>query len=393
MPVNRKLCKGQAQEEPFINNGPAKPMMHYPQISLAYGCNILQAGAAIPVSPTFFCKPGSISYMVDSRGTTLIPQVMELTGMSSISAINRQLPVVMDVPGAPMGLSGFFPTSSERVQSSPLPPLTLFLKAEDTVTDILISLVANDALLVRLEFKSKDIGADQGDCLEFKSKDIGADQGDWLADCDSSANWDVGEETDVHGDDSIGIYACCSPLGWHIVSLLCPTLTISVQPGEYLRFFRLATPLAIFLIAFGDGLIISESISPRFIPLYFSKRSHPEELEEDVNKLRLNEYMGVRFSAPSRLKAGPEMFLKSVKIQMLEIKENDVLISFPIEVEQWFLQISSSFCEINYIWLKWLNSLQPFPSCEASIPQRICGKGSIVSAVAEHPLLLGTIRV
>ncbi|KAH0463608.1 hypothetical protein IEQ34_008190 [Dendrobium chrysotoxum] len=63
------------------------------------------------------------------------------------------------------------------------------------------------------------------------------------------------------------------------------------------------------------------------------------------------------------------MLLKSFQIQMLEIKENDVLISFPIEVEQWFLQVSSSFCEINSMWL---NSLQPFPSCEASIPQRIC---------------------
>ncbi|KAH0463686.1 hypothetical protein IEQ34_008268 [Dendrobium chrysotoxum] len=116
MPVDRKLCKGQAQQEPFLNNGivdsirPAKPMMHYPQISPAYGCNILQAGAAVPLPPTFLCKPGSVPYMVDSRGTALIPQVMELTGMSSIPAVNRQLPVVMDVPGAPMGLSGFFPT-------------------------------------------------------------------------------------------------------------------------------------------------------------------------------------------------------------------------------------------------------------------------------------------
>ncbi|PKU77489.1 uncharacterized protein LOC110114668 [Dendrobium catenatum] len=98
-PVDRKLCKGQAQQEPFLNNGAAKP-----PISPAYGCNILQAGAAIAVPPTFLCKPGSIPYMVDSRGAALIPQV---TGMSNIK---RQVPVVMDVPGAPVGLSGFFPT-------------------------------------------------------------------------------------------------------------------------------------------------------------------------------------------------------------------------------------------------------------------------------------------
>ncbi|KAI0514210.1 hypothetical protein KFK09_010245 [Dendrobium nobile] len=88
-PVDRKLCKGQAQQEPF---------------SPAYGCNILQAGPAIAVPPTFLCKQGSKPYMVDSRGAALIPQV------TGISSINRQVPVVMDVPGASMGLSGFFNT-------------------------------------------------------------------------------------------------------------------------------------------------------------------------------------------------------------------------------------------------------------------------------------------
>ncbi|KAH0463490.1 hypothetical protein IEQ34_008072 [Dendrobium chrysotoxum] len=44
------------------------------------------------------------------------------------------------------------------------------------------------------------------DDIDDADDDIGADQGGWLADYDSSANWDVGEETDVHGDDSLEIY-------------------------------------------------------------------------------------------------------------------------------------------------------------------------------------------
>ncbi|PKU80399.1 Disease resistance protein RGA2 [Dendrobium catenatum] len=46
-------------------------------------------------------------------------------------------------------------------------------------------------------------------------------------------------------------------------------------------------------------------------------------------------------------------------IQKLEIQNNYTLFSFPIEVEQWFLKVSSSLCELN---LKRLKFLQSFPS-------------------------------
>ncbi|KAL0920710.1 hypothetical protein M5K25_009872 [Dendrobium thyrsiflorum] len=366
--------------------------------------------------------------------------------------------------------------------------ITAYSYFKDKVTDILISLVANDALLAHLEFKSKDIAADQGD---------------WLADCDSSANWDVGEEIDVHGDDSMGIYglniiriadeginclknvkdaeeACSAKLCekrrltdltlcwiWsHIDSRntdLDENVLDNLQPPKCLRNMRIKRYMCarsviwmnnvnpIFnlekikltgclewetLPPFGqlpflESLELSNMRKVKWLESKFNGNDKYRaflllevlyiwglEALEDLFEAGVAAEDGCLFpclielvlrscpklkellSLPSKLKravgdsrqmniiliirtimdsnisllamlgrGGPEMFLKSFQIQMLEIKENDVLISFPIEVEQWFLQVSSSFCEINSIWL---NSLQPFPSCEASIPQRIC---------------------
>ncbi|KAI0514203.1 hypothetical protein KFK09_010238 [Dendrobium nobile] len=51
-------------------------------------------------------------------------------------------------------------------------------------------------------------------------------------------------------------------------------------------------------------------------------------------------------------------------IQKLTIKVNDELVSFPVETEQWFLQVSSYLRELNFISLK---SLQYLPSSLASL--------------------------
>ncbi|KAH0463511.1 hypothetical protein IEQ34_008093 [Dendrobium chrysotoxum] len=106
--------------------------------------------------------------------------------------------------------------------------------------------------------------------------------------------------------------ACYSTRGWHIVSLLCPPLMISVQPGRV-------------------PLLLSAGHASCHIPDSLWRR--PDHFREHFSSLHTT-----LFSASSHPKAGPEMFLKSFQIQMLEIKERDVLISFPIEVEQWFLQ-------------------------------------------------------
>ncbi|KAH0455489.1 hypothetical protein IEQ34_015521 [Dendrobium chrysotoxum] len=44
-------------------------------------------------------------------------------------------------------------------------------------------------------------------------------------------------------------------------------------------------------------------------------------------------------------------------IQKLKIKDNDELVSFPIDAEQWFLQVSSSLGELDFKRLKSLRSL------------------------------------
>lgn len=79
LPVDRKLCKSRSEQEPFPSNGmfdniiPAKPLMHHSQICPAYGYDVLKAEAAVPGMPTVLYGPGNIRYIVDSRGTTLIP--------------------------------------------------------------------------------------------------------------------------------------------------------------------------------------------------------------------------------------------------------------------------------------------------------------------------------
>ncbi|KAL0912594.1 hypothetical protein M5K25_018576 [Dendrobium thyrsiflorum] len=62
-------------------------------------------------------------------------------------------------------------------------------------------------------------------------------------------------------------------------------------------------------------------------------------------------------SGPSMLQMVPLRCINS--IQKLKIKDNDELVSFPIDAEQWFLQVSSSLGELDF---KRLKSLQFLPS-------------------------------
>ncbi|KAL0923549.1 hypothetical protein M5K25_007610 [Dendrobium thyrsiflorum] len=66
-----------------------------------------------------------------------------------------------------------------------LSPLGSDVNDEVPLINILIFIVSNDALLTQL------------------AKDNGLDHRDWLVDSDSSANWDVGDQINVLGNDSL----------------------------------------------------------------------------------------------------------------------------------------------------------------------------------------------
>ncbi|KAL0919593.1 hypothetical protein M5K25_011696 [Dendrobium thyrsiflorum] len=86
----------------------------------------------------------------------------------------------------------------------------------------------------------------------------------------------------------------------------------------------------------------------------------PKDLGTTENsQLILNELI---IKDPSVLLVEPLSSITS--IQKLTIKGNDELVSFPVETEQWFLQVSSYLRELNFIRLK---SLQSLPSSLTSL--------------------------
>ncbi|KAL0922748.1 hypothetical protein M5K25_006762 [Dendrobium thyrsiflorum] len=70
----------------------------------------------------------------------------------------------------------------------------------------------------------------------------------------------------------------------------------------------------------------------------------------------------LRLSDPSVLLMEPLRSIASLK--KLIIRNNDELVSFPNEAEQWFLTVRSSLCELEFRWLK---SLQSLPSSLESL--------------------------
>ncbi|KAH0463021.1 hypothetical protein IEQ34_007603 [Dendrobium chrysotoxum] len=70
----------------------------------------------------------------------------------------------------------------------------------------------------------------------------------------------------------------------------------------------------------------------------------------------------LRISDPSVLPMEPLRSIASLKI--LSIVDNDELVSFPNEAEQWFLKVSSSLSKLEFRWLK---SLQSLPSSLESL--------------------------
>uniref|UniRef100_A0A1D1ZKI9 Serine/threonine-protein phosphatase 1 regulatory subunit 10 n=1 Tax=Anthurium amnicola TaxID=1678845 RepID=A0A1D1ZKI9_9ARAE len=105
MSVERKELVNQTQRS-FVGNGlgvdsafSARASAAYPPMPPhAYGYHGLQM--AIP--PTFY-GPGSFPYMVDSRGATVIPQILGSAGLSG--ATSARPPFFMSVAGAPPGLN------------------------------------------------------------------------------------------------------------------------------------------------------------------------------------------------------------------------------------------------------------------------------------------------
>ncbi|KAH0463342.1 hypothetical protein IEQ34_007924 [Dendrobium chrysotoxum] len=101
------------------------------------------------------------------------------------------------------------------------------------------------------------------------------------------------------------------------------------------------------------------SISIRRCPNLISLEGHQEMDSTGKCQLILSELV---MNDPSLLLMVP---LRSItSIQRLEIKENYAMISFPIEADQWFLQVSSSLRYLNFRCLK---SLQSLPSSLESL--------------------------
>ncbi|MQL92965.1 hypothetical protein Taro_025600 [Colocasia esculenta] len=107
MSIERKEPVNQALR-PFLGNGlgmdsAIRASSPYPPLPPhAYGYHGLQMGPAMPILPALY-GPGSIPYMVDSRGVTVIPQILGSPGLGS--AAPTRPPFLMGVPGAPAGLN------------------------------------------------------------------------------------------------------------------------------------------------------------------------------------------------------------------------------------------------------------------------------------------------
>ncbi|ONK72633.1 uncharacterized protein A4U43_C04F21430 [Asparagus officinalis] len=97
----------------LMGNGPSvdatatalRPMMPYSHIPHpAYGYNGGPVmGPPMPF-PSPFYAPGSIPYMVDSRGATVVPQILTTPGLNS--AASAMPPFLMSVPNTSPGLNG-----------------------------------------------------------------------------------------------------------------------------------------------------------------------------------------------------------------------------------------------------------------------------------------------
>ncbi|KAH0463632.1 hypothetical protein IEQ34_008214 [Dendrobium chrysotoxum] len=80
--------------------------------------------------------------------------------------------------------------------------------------------------------------------------------------------------------------------------------------------------------------------------------------------LQINNYDQDPLNRRSQYKCSIGVANGIASLKKLSIVENDELVSFPNEAEQWFLKVSSSLCELNFEWLK---SLQSLPSSLESL--------------------------
>ncbi|KAI0503603.1 hypothetical protein KFK09_014537 [Dendrobium nobile] len=107
---------------------------------------------------------------------------------------------------------------------------------------------------------------------------------------------------------------------------------------------------------------------------------------ETINncQLMLND---LRISDPSVLLIEPLRSIASVK--RLKIEENDEVVSFPHEVEQWFLTVRSSLSDLEINWLESLQSLPSTIESLSSLQQLVIG---VVPMLRELPNLPPSLK-
>ncbi|MQL76387.1 hypothetical protein Taro_008772 [Colocasia esculenta] len=110
MPVERRLPVAKTSQPFFVNgldvdaaiNPSRGPVPYPPMPPPPFGYNALVMGPTISI-PATFCGPGSIPYIVDSRGATVMPQMLGSAGLGGAPSVRA--PFVMNVAGAPVDLN------------------------------------------------------------------------------------------------------------------------------------------------------------------------------------------------------------------------------------------------------------------------------------------------
>ncbi|PKU86978.1 Putative disease resistance protein RGA3 [Dendrobium catenatum] len=107
-----------------------------------------------------------------------------------------------------------------------------------------------------------------------------------------------------------------------------------------------------------------------------------------TNNCHLMVLSDLRISDPSVLLMEPLRSIASLK--SLSIVDNDELVSFPNEAEDWFLNVSSSLCELDFRQFK---SLESIPSSLESLSSLHCLYISKVPMLRELPNLPPSLKV
>ncbi|KAI0514059.1 hypothetical protein KFK09_010093 [Dendrobium nobile] len=99
----------------------------------------------------------------------------------------------------------------------------------------------------------------------------------------------------------------------------------------------------------------------------------------------------LRISDPSVLLMEPLRSIASLKILIIE--QNDEVVSFPNEAEQWFLKVSSSLCELEFINLKSLQSLPSSLESLSSLHFLFCNNAPMLRELPKLPPSLKRLSI